>query len=79
MLGNWGLRIDPVPITLSARELKPEDVYFGHSKIVSPWEKADWNRFALMLPVFTPIDINSWVILYTQQNARHVEVRKYQI
>lgn len=76
MLDNWGLRIDPLPVNLSARELKPEEVCFGDSKIISASKEADWNKGALLNPVITPININSWVIIYTQRNAQQVKVRK---
>jgi hypothetical protein len=75
MLSDWGVEIHDSPVSLKARELAPETLYFGGNK-QSIKGDSSWVTEISICPVITPVDISNWVILYTKRDERSTNVSR---
>lgn len=69
VLADWNLSVKPALDIVKGRRLEPETILFGQDRSVRVPDRADWTRQATSWPVFKNVDINNWVIMYTERDA----------
>ncbi|CAH2043482.1 unnamed protein product, partial [Iphiclides podalirius] len=67
-LAGWGLSIAPETVSLCARTLPPETLYFGGDVRVPGRPGADWGADATRNPVMQAVDVLRWVVLFTDRD-----------
>ncbi|KAJ8023000.1 Piwi-like protein 2 [Holothuria leucospilota] len=68
-LADWGLELDKGILQLTARQLQREKILFQNNTIMATAE-ADWGRELSKNSVITPVDLNSWLIIYTRRDQQ---------
>ncbi|XP_060528061.1 piwi-like protein Ago3 isoform X2 [Cylas formicarius] len=71
VLAQWGLSIATSNVELPGRQLEPELIRFGNSNEIIVGPGADWNRDLTNNTVASPVDLHTWVVFYTQQDAKY--------
>eukprot|EP00095_Tigriopus_kingsejongensis_P011291 maker-scaffold14_size734282-snap-gene-2.24 protein:Tk11291 transcript:maker-scaffold14_size734282-snap-gene-2.24-mRNA-1 annotation:"piwi-like protein 1" len=65
ILANWGMEMDDSSIELQGRVIDPERIHFAKvTERVGP--TADWTRSATSTLVLTPINVESWDLIFPQ-------------
>lgn len=72
ILKDWGLELDSATIDLQARVLDCETILFGQGIIYKCNSNADWNTAVMKNKLLGPIDLLSWIIVYTERDSRYV-------
>lgn len=65
---DWNMRIDVNPLTTMARKIANEIMLFGDGKEAKANDKADWTRDATSSRLFEPIEVKTWILVYTQHD-----------
>ncbi|XP_046683937.1 piwi-like protein Ago3 [Homalodisca vitripennis] len=68
LLDEWGLAIPERSICLTARTLPPEKIFFGRNFEDMGSCNADWSRAASSQQMLEVVNINNWLVLYTQRD-----------
>jgi len=67
-LSDWGLSLDPSPLSVTGRLLSPETIFFGGNRREPAGAKGDWGRAATNCPMLTPIALKKWAIFFINRN-----------
>lgn len=70
VLASWGLRIGNDNILLSGRQLENEIIYFGNNQCKTN-DNCDWSRAAGDNQVTGPVDMNNWIVFYTDRDRKY--------
>nr|XP_023021942.1 piwi-like protein Ago3 [Leptinotarsa decemlineata] len=73
ILGNWGLKLADTPLTLQARQLENETIYFGRNQCIQTNNNADWNRAVGEQQVALPVDMHTWILFYTGRDEKYAK------
>uniref|UniRef100_A0A146L2S0 Piwi-like protein 1 n=1 Tax=Lygus hesperus TaxID=30085 RepID=A0A146L2S0_LYGHE len=73
LLDSWGLHLEDTNLTLPARCLAPEDIYFGRNTMSSGSFACDWTRGATNNPMLSVVDLESWYIICTKRDEKIAE------
>ncbi|KAG8319564.1 Piwi-like protein 2, partial [Homalodisca vitripennis] len=68
LLDEWGLAVPEKSIRLTARTLPPEKIFFGRNFEDRGSYNADWSRAASSQHMLEVVNINNWLVLYTQRD-----------
>jgi len=72
-LKKWGLSLSPETISLKARLLPPENIYFGKGIKEQVGHRADWGRSLTSNLVLTSVPLQKWAIFYLERNKAIVQ------
>lgn len=72
ILENWGLRLNDDALKLEGRRLDHESIMFGKDKIISNIS-GDFSQNIGNNVLFEVIDLNNWILMYTNQDFRAKE------
>ncbi|CAG2118607.1 unnamed protein product, partial [Medioppia subpectinata] len=72
-LTDWGLDMDDKPYHTQGRTMMADKIVLGNGHTVPVGPKADWARDATNNALFHTININKWVIVFTQRDAAKVD------
>jgi len=67
-LSDWGLTLNPNPLSVKGRVLSPEMIFFGGNRRESAGMKGDWGRAATNNPMLTPVPLKKWAIFFLNRN-----------
>jgi len=67
-LSDWGLTLNPSPLSVKGRVLSPEMIFFGNNRRESAGAKGDWGRATTNNPMLTPIALKKWAIFFLNRN-----------
>ena len=73
VLANWGLSIDKTPLLMSARLFEEQTINFGKNMKISAGPNADFTRGITQYEVLEPIDLQSWILLYTRCDEKQAD------
>lgn len=71
LLEDWGLKLEPSTVELTARVVKNEDIIFGGNRKVPGSQQAEWSGALSRNLVISAIDLMSWVLLRTARDLRY--------
>ncbi|CAG2181038.1 unnamed protein product, partial [Oppiella nova] len=72
-LTDWGLDLSPKPYETYGRTMTADRIVLGGGKEVPVSAKADWSRDATNCALFHPINVNKWMIVFTQKDSAKVD------
>ncbi|KAJ9591964.1 hypothetical protein L9F63_001476, partial [Diploptera punctata] len=70
MLAGWGLKLDTATVSLKARVVGPETIYFGNNVQHQGSPQADWGAVSTRNTVLSVVDLERWFMLYTHRDMR---------
>ncbi|CAO1310298.1 unnamed protein product [Diamesa serratosioi] len=73
VLANWGLSIDKTPLIMNARLFEEQTIHFGKNMKICAGPNADFSRGITQFEVLEPIDLQSWILLYTRCDEKQAE------
>lgn len=73
VLAGWGLSIDKTPLIMNARLFEEQTINFGKNMKISAGPNADFSRGITQYEVLEPIDLQSWILLYTRADEKQAE------
>ncbi|KAG5875466.1 Piwi-like protein Ago3, partial [Gonioctena quinquepunctata] len=73
ILEGWGLKIADGSMTLQARQLENEMLYFGNNQCAQTNNNADWNRAVGEYKVTGPVDMHNWIVFYTPRDEKYAK------
>lgn len=68
ILSDWGLTLEEKPLSLDARQLEEENIFFGCNKSVSAGKTADFGRHATNNELLEVVPIMKWLVLFTKKD-----------
>ena len=73
VLANWGLSLDKAPLLMNARLFEEQTINFGKNMKISAGPNADFSRGTTQYEVLEPVDLQSWILLYTRVDEKQAE------
>lgn len=68
ILANWGLSLDEKPLSLQARQMDEEKVFFGRGKSFPAGKNADFGRHATANELLEVVHLINWAVVHTQRD-----------
>lgn len=68
VFADWNLSVRPELDVVDGRRLECETILFGNNRRSNVPDNADWTRAATTGGVFKSVDIDDWVIMYTERD-----------
>ncbi|CAO1364269.1 unnamed protein product [Diamesa tonsa] len=73
VLANWGLSLESTPLIMNARLFEEQTINFGKNMKISAGPNADFSRGTTQYEVLEPVDLQSWILLYTRVDEKQAE------
>lgn len=73
ILDDWGLTLDPQPITTEARNFGAQKLIFGAGKEVTPNREAMWRNDATNSKVVVPKNVQRWVLIFNERDRQRAQ------
>uniref|UniRef100_A0A336M4G2 Lipid droplet-associated hydrolase n=1 Tax=Culicoides sonorensis TaxID=179676 RepID=A0A336M4G2_CULSO len=70
MLKGWGLTMAPDIMSLQGRQLEEEKIIFRNGKTITAGRGADFNRELTNNPVIEAINLENWLLIFTERDIR---------
>lgn len=68
VFADWNLSVRPELDVVDGRRLEGETMIFGNNRKFNVPDNADWTRAATSGGVFKSVDVDDWVIMYTERD-----------
>jgi len=73
ILDDWGLILNPEPVTTEARNFGAQKLLFGGGKEVTPSREAMWRNDVTSSQIVIPKDVERWVIIFHEKDKQRAQ------
>ncbi|RWS20791.1 piwi-like protein 2, partial [Leptotrombidium deliense] len=68
-LEDWGFILEDTTLKTQARQIAPEQMFFGNNKTITVNPKAEWANDARNSTLLQAIPVQRWVMIFTRRDA----------